>query len=165
MATDSTPARAGSKRGFRIVLWLFLSVLISFVVWTAQIVIRQIFVEGAVPTRAERLPPLSPPCETGLLALGQALDVGLQAGLWADDEESAMRRFDQAIAEPWSKQAAVEQACNGDAVAKSAFAAMMRQRRVQEGWVRRHARETISAAGGARRFLPVESPPRRDVSR
>lgn len=161
---DSTARPASYSRAFRVVLGVFLAVTVGFIVWTSTGVIRQIYAH-AIPSRAERLPPLAPACETGLQRLGVALDQGLKASLWSDTEEAAAAGFERAIAPEWRNEADVERACSADITAKSAFAAMVRQRRVQEGWVRRHARETLAAAGGAWRFLPVESRSAEHISR
>lgn len=166
--TEAPPARdtrGESKKGFRVVFAAYLAVTIVFIALTATVVVQQIFVDGDVPSRGDRIPPLAHACESGLRALGDSLDRGIREALWSNDEESATRRFEAGIAGAWQHQAEVEHACSTEPAAKVALAAMLRQRRIQEGWARRHARETIAAAGVARRFLPVESAPPRDVSR
>lgn len=154
------------KRGFRWVFVPYLAVLVSFIIWTAYVVIRQIWAEpttGQGPT--DPTPVVTPECRAGLASLGSALDRGLRAALWADDEDGAHRLFEGALPPEWTGVDAIERACSADIGSRDAFAAMTRQRRVQEGWARRHARDTAETAGGARRFLPVESPPPRHVSR
>lgn len=152
--------------GFRWVFVPYLVVLVSFIVWTAYVVIRQIWAEPVPPRAPDAASaPVTPDCRAGLSTLGGALDRGLRAALWADDEDGAHRLFEAALAPEWSAVDGVERACGADIASRDAFAAMTRQRRVQEGWARRHARDTAETAGGARRFLPVESPPPRHVSR
>jgi hypothetical protein len=146
---------AAARRGLRVVLAAYLVVVVAFIAWTTLIVVRQIFVDARVPSRGEVLPPLPYACEAGLRELGDALDRGLQAAIWADDEETAARRFAEAIEPSWRKQSSIAESCSGDQAATAAYAAIVRERRVQEGWARRHARETVLAAGGARRFLPL----------
>lgn len=164
-SSPAARAKGYSPRGFRVVLAIYLVVVVSFIAWTAQLVIGQMFFENAVPTPGERLPALPLACETGLKELGGALEPALRASLWAKDEEAATSQFEAILATPWQKVGDVERACAADPAGAAAYAAMVRERRAQEGWARRHARETIAAAGASRRFLPTESAPRDDVSR
>lgn len=164
-ATPARDTRGDSRKGFRVVFAAYLAVTMAFIALTAMVVMQQIFVDDSVPSVGDRIPTLAPACESGLRDLGASLDRGLREALWSVDEETAAHRFQLGIAGAWQHQAAVERACSNDPAAEVALAAMLRQRRIQEGWARRHARETIAASGVARRFLPVESAPPRDVSR
>lgn len=153
---DEQTPRPRGKKGFRLVFAAYLAITIPFIVWTALLVIRQVF-DDRVPSRGEVLPALPAECEAGLRELGSSLDTGLRAAMWSDDEESAARRFTASIDPVWKDREKVERACRGDIAGTGAYAAIVRQRGVQEGWARRHARETVAAAGGARRFLPLRA--------
>ena len=152
-APGTPPPAPPMGPGQRVILVGYLAVLLTFIAWTSAVVVPQIFANDPKVG-----PHVSEPCARELRALAQALDRGLRASLWARDEEDAATRFRHAVDPDWDRGNEAARACGGPGEA-DALSAVIRQRRIQEGWARRHARET----GPLGPWL--ESPPAGGVSR
>ena len=93
-------------------------------------------------------------CADGVRTLAAALDRGMIAAVSARDEVAASSAFQQAIASDWEREASVGTECKADPRGADAFAALLRLRRAQEGFLGRQLVEIAPLRRDVEAYLP-----------
>jgi hypothetical protein len=152
-AGPDTTARA-RRLARRLVFGSFLLLATAFVVSSAWQLIAGIYAPGPVVIAPAGAPEEARACSDGIARLSTALERGFVAASTKDDEVSALRTLAEGMQPEWTEQAAVEKACAAQPRGQDAFAALLRLKLAEEGFVRRQIVEIAPVRRDVRAYLP-----------
>jgi hypothetical protein len=151
---DTTPRARRLAR--RIVFGSFLLLATTFIVSSAWQLIAGIYAPAPAPviTDGAGVRDEARACGDGIAKLSSALERGFLAASTKDDEASALRTLAEAMQPEWAQRAAVEDACATQPRGQDAFAALLRLKLAEEGFVRRQIVEIAPVRRDVRAYLP-----------
>jgi hypothetical protein len=135
----SDETRPGSRRGRSIVSALFVGVVSVFIVITTVQLGRGVFGQNA--SKANGGITLPAACIAGISRLAPALDRALAVASPIADENASLAAFAGATLPEWNDSQIIEQSCNATPEGQEAFAAVLRLRRAEEGFLHRQFAE------------------------
>ena len=150
------PLTLAQKRATRLVHGLFLALAIVFVGVSACEIIGAalgLFGEALGAEAGPARVAAGRECGEGLRQLAAALERAALEAFTANDETTAISRFHAGLLPEWEGLQAVEARC-ADRRGRDAFAALLRLRRVQEGFVRRQIVEIAPLRRDVSAYLP-----------
>ena len=110
-------------------------------------------ITGVDAPKAE--PNASRACAEGIGAMAAAVDVAAAAAATSGDDTAATARFRESLAGAWDpREKATEAACSGIPRGHDVFAAVLRLREAQEGFVRRQVVEIAPLRRDVSAYLP-----------
>jgi hypothetical protein len=148
-------ARTRARRlARRLVYGSFLLLATAFVVSSAWQLIAGIYAPAPVVIAPAGAPAEARACSDGIARLSSALERGFVAASTKEDEASALRTLADGMQPEWADQPAVEQACATQPRGQDAYAALLRLKLAEEGFVRRQIVEIAPVRRDVRAYLP-----------
>jgi hypothetical protein len=118
---------------------VFLAFASAFVLWSAKLLIWPLF---GLDTPAERrAAPAGVACAEQIRSLVRALDRAMAAASASRGQAEASAMFRAALSPEWDGEESSRRACAADPNGLDAYAALMRLRRAEEGFVERQVVE------------------------
>ncbi len=150
------------RRGRRAVLATFLFFTVAFIAISATEIISTALGSPVTPIAAitgkddtSADPVKSRECADGVHSLASAVDLAAAAALASPDEKTATTRFRESLAGVWDpNEKPTEASCNSVPRGRDAFAAVLRLREAQEGFIRRQVVEIAPLRRDVSAYLP-----------
>jgi hypothetical protein len=130
----------------------YLALATAFVLWSTKLLIWPLFGLEAPAERATN--PAGAACAEAIRPLARALDRALAASAASHGQTEASTSFRAALSPEWDHEEAARQACAADKSGLDAYAALMRLRRVEEGFAERQAVEVDPVRRDVQARLP-----------
>lgn len=145
----------GAKRAVYVAFTLFVLAFVS--VSTYEILSVALGFAPAAPldSSGPSGPEASHECTDGVRAMADAVDAAAKRAIAAGTERAATDLFREALADTWNpREKPTEAACSAVPRGRDAFAAVLRLRQAQEGFVRRQVVEVAPLRRDVSAYLP-----------
>jgi hypothetical protein len=147
-------ARRTKRRVSSVVYAVYVAVTSAFILLSIKALMDGVFHEPETGSPAAVVASTGKACADGVRTLATALDRGMAAAATAKDEPGAKASFERAISPEWDREAAVGTDCKTDLRGADAFAALLRLRRAEEGFLGRQVVEIAPLRRDVEAYAP-----------
>ncbi len=142
------------KRVRSIVYGAYVAFAILFILLSITSLVDGVFHTTAAPLSSSTPTPDTKICVDGVRSLTAALDRGRLAAAAKRESADLKQAFDAALAPDWDDEARLSVACGHDPRGADAFAALLRLRRAEEGFLGREIAEIAPLRRDVEAYLP-----------